>query len=207
MCAYNSPKSRFIKSMKIDYEKWHDGIGYDLEALREANNEERKAIENILIDKNPPDWRDIQALAILDTPRARQTLLITTLKGIHEINMAILFYAPELVNNELKTKLIINALKSATYYYGLTQALLLVEEFHPEEIVRELFNGVLERDGEVASSFASMLYYIYGKSESYHDWENRPFFLKFNTNNMSDRKSAFQELCKKIGVDYKEYLK
>ena len=34
--------SRFIESMKIDYEKWHDGIGYDLKALAEANREERE---------------------------------------------------------------------------------------------------------------------------------------------------------------------
>ena len=44
MCSSDSPLSRFIDSMKIDFEKWHDGIGYELEALGEANYEERLAI-------------------------------------------------------------------------------------------------------------------------------------------------------------------
>jgi len=48
MHAYKSPISRFIKSMNIDFEKWHDGIGYDLEALKEANDKEREVFK-----KNP----------------------------------------------------------------------------------------------------------------------------------------------------------
>ena len=76
MCPNNSPMSRFIESMKIDYEKWHDGIGYDLKALAEANREEGEKIERILINRNPLDWRDIQALAILDSHKARSTYQI-----------------------------------------------------------------------------------------------------------------------------------
>ena len=207
MCAYNSPVSRFIASMKINYEKWHDGIGYDLKALKEANKNERETIESILIDRNPPDWRDIEALAILDTPRARQALLVSVLKSINEVNMAVLRYAPELVNDELRTKLIVEALKSASFYYGLTQALYMVEKHHPEEVVRELFHGLLEREGGVAVHFAAMLFYIYGKAETTFDMDKRAFFLKFNTEKLSDRKLVFQELCKKINVDYREYLK
>jgi hypothetical protein len=156
--------------MNIDYEKWHDGIGYDLEALKEANNKERKAIERILVNRNPPDWRDIEALAILNTPGARSALKAAVLGGRNEVNMAVLRFAPELVNNELRTKLIVEALKSAIFYYGLRQTLDIVEKYHPKEVVRE-------------------------------------FFLKFNTENLSDRKIIFQELCKKINVDYREYLK
>ena len=119
MHSNKSPLSRFIESMKIDYEKWHDGIGYDLEALKEANKEEREAIERILINRNPPDWRDIEALATLDTPRTRSALIVTTLGGINEVNMAVLRYAPQLINDELRTRLIVEALKSASFYYGL----------------------------------------------------------------------------------------
>ncbi|MFO1497686.1 MAG: hypothetical protein U1G07_04715, partial [Verrucomicrobiota bacterium] len=41
VAAPNSPLQRFQNSLTIDYEKWHDGIGYDLEALRAASPEER----------------------------------------------------------------------------------------------------------------------------------------------------------------------
>ena len=207
MRAHNSPMSRFIESMSIDYEKWHDGVGYDLEALKEVNNTEREAIERILVNRNPPDWRDIEALATLNTPRARSALKVAVLSGIHEVNMAVIRYAPELVNDELKTKLIVEALKSASFYYGLRQTLDIVEKYHPKEVVRELFHGLLKREGEVAVHFAAMLFYIYGKAETSFDWEKRAFFLKFNTNKLSDRKIIFKELCEKINVDYREYLK
>jgi hypothetical protein len=92
--------------MNIDYEKWHDGIGYDLEALAEANEKERKVIEKILVNRNPRNWRDIEALAFLDTTGARETLK-DTIQSNHEVNMAVLLFAPELVNEELKTRLIV----------------------------------------------------------------------------------------------------
>jgi hypothetical protein len=199
--------SRFIESMNIDYEKWHDGIGYDLEALKEANKKEREAIERILVNRNPPDWRDIEALAILNTPGARSALKAAVLDGRNEVNMAVLRFAPELVNDELRTKLIVEALKSAIFYYGLRQTLDIIEKYHPKEVVRELFHGLLKREGDVAVHFAAMLFYIHGKAETSFDWEKRAFFLKFNTENLSDRKIIFQELCKKINVDYREYLK
>jgi hypothetical protein len=207
MGAYKSPMARFIESMNIDYEKWHDGVGYDLEILKEANNKEREAIERILVNRNPKGWRDIEALAALDTPGARQALIISVLGGINEVNMAVLRFAPELINDELRTKLIVEALKSANFYYGLTQTLNLVETYHPEEVVRELFHGLLKREGGVAVHFAAMLFYIYGKAETSFDWDKRAFFLKFNTEKISDRKIIFQEFCKKINVDYREYLK
>jgi hypothetical protein len=206
MCANNSPMSRFIDSMKIDFEKWHDGIGYDLEALNEANNEEREAIERILVNRNLLDWRDIEALAILDSQRACLALRYAIHGGSNEVNMAILRFAPELVNDELKTKLIVKSLKSAIFYYGLHQTLYIVEKYHPEEVIMELFDGLLNREGEVAVHFAAMLFYIYGKDETYFPWDNRDFFLQFNTGIMSERKIVFKELCEKIGVDYRVYL-
>jgi hypothetical protein len=102
--------------------------------------------------------------------------------------------------------LIVNALKTTDFYYGLRQTLKLVEEYHPEEIVNTLFHGLLERDGGIAVHFAAMLFYIYGKAETSFDMDKRDFFLKFNTNNTSDRKVVFQELCEKIGVDYRDYI-
>jgi hypothetical protein len=69
-----SSLQRFVKSMKIDYEKWHDGIGYDIGALKLASPIELKEIEQILIRHKPRDWRDIEALAKIDTKRARETL-------------------------------------------------------------------------------------------------------------------------------------
>jgi hypothetical protein len=199
--------SRFIKSMNIDYEKWHDGIGYDIEALKRTNNKERKEIERILVNRDRRDWRDIEALATLNTPKARSTIIHALLGGSNEVNMAVLHFAPELVSNQLKTRVIVKALKSAKFFDGFSLTMNIVGEYHPKEVVRELFHGLINREGGIAVHFAAMLFYIYGKAETIFDEEHRDFFLKFNTSILSDRKLVFKELCEKIDVDYNEYLK
>jgi hypothetical protein len=201
----NSPLERFRKSMTIDYEKWHDGIGYDLDALNEATPEERDAITNMLISRDL-DWRDVEALASLDTPRAREALLAAASGGSSTAKMAVLSYAPELVNEDERTKLIVSALHSAVIYGGLSQALDEVESHHPPEVVDELLRGLLEREGDVAVHFAAMLFYIHGKADAPFDWEQRPFFLRFNTPVVADRRRVFRELCQVIGVNPMKYL-
>ena len=207
MCTNDSPMSRFIESMNLDFEKWHDGIGYDIDALKRTNNKERKEIERILVNRDRRDWRDIEALAIIDTPKARQTIMVALLGGNNEVNMAVLRFAPELVSSQVKTRVIVKALKSARFFDGFSHTLNMVGEYHPEEVVDELFHGLINREGGIAVHFAAMLYYIYGKGETIFDDEHRDFFLKFNTAILSDRKLAFKELCEKINVDYCEYLK
>jgi hypothetical protein len=201
-----SPLSRFVNSMEIDYEKWHDGIGYDLEALKEATIREREAIESILLDKKSRDWRDIEALAILNTPRARSTILRALLGDNNEVNMAVLRFAPELVSNEVKTRVLVKALKSASFFDGFSLTLNIVGEYHPEEVVEELFHGLIDREGEIAVHFAAMLFYIYGKAETIFDEGHRDFFLKFDTPILSERNLVFKVLCKKIGVDYRNFI-
>ena len=70
----DSPLRRFEKSMEINYEKWHDGIGYDIDAIKLSSPAELKTIELILIYHSPRDWRDIEALAQIHTKSARETL-------------------------------------------------------------------------------------------------------------------------------------
>ena len=201
----NSPLNRFKKSMAIDYEKWHDGIGYDLEALNEATPEERNTIVNMLISRDL-DWRDIEALAALDTYQSREVLLAAVSSGSSAVQIAVLRYAPELVDEDERTKLIVSALRSAVIYGGLSQALHEVETHHPPEVVNELLRGLLQREGDIAVHFAAMLFFIQGKADAPFDTEQRPFFLRFNTPVLADRRKVFRELCKVIGVNPRKYL-
>ena len=206
MHAVKTPLSRFITSMKIDYEKWRDGISYDLEALKQANEQEKETIQQILIKKNPLNWRDIESLALLDTRKARAALKAAVHKDNAEVNMAVIRFAPELINEDFRTKLIIKALKTVRSFEGLSSTLMIVDQYHPKEVVSGLFKGLISREGEVAVHFAAMLLYLYGKTETYYGWEKRSFLLKFNTSERCDRKIVFRELCKQIDVDYTEYL-
>ena len=83
--------------MEMNYEKWHDGIGYDLGALAEATPKERAAIEGLLVARRPRDWRDVEALAALDTPRARKELVAALGDANAEVRLAVTRHAPHLV--------------------------------------------------------------------------------------------------------------
>ena len=198
---------RFKSSMVIDYEKWNDGIGYDLEALREAPAEERATLETMLIDRGAVDWRDVEALAALNTSRARKVLKAALRSDDHQVRMAVMRYAPELVSKAKRSVLLVKALESAEFYGGLTEALDEVGEFHPPKVIDALLCDVLAREGEVAVHFAAMLMFIYGKAGEPFDMEQRPFFLTFNTEDQAVREAAFRELCEKIDVIAKKYLR
>src|SRR5438105_1059993 len=59
-----------MASMKLTYEQWHDGIGYDLEALAQLTDHEKQEVEELLESRSDLDWRDIEALDHLGTPGA-----------------------------------------------------------------------------------------------------------------------------------------
>jgi hypothetical protein len=191
----------FVRSMEINYEKWREGEGYDLALLHQANDSERKAIERILIHHTPCGWRDIQALALLNSPTARTAIMDAFLHADTETRMAVHTYAPDLITPQLRTDSLVRGLREGQIFSGLSQTLREVEQFHPPEVIQELLRGLMRRDGGTACHFAAMLFFLHGKSASSFDWEHRPFFLKFNTDNLSDRATVVRELSEVIGVD------
>ena len=197
---------QFEASMAIDYEKWREGIGYDLSLLRDADLTQRAAIEAIVLGRGVQDWRDVEALAALDTPTARRALESALTHGTAEIRLAVLRHAPAIVPPETKTALLVDALRTATFYGGLTQALREVETFHPSEIIEELLRGTLAREGEVAVHFAAMAMFLHGRAESSFDWSQRPFFLRFHADLGRPREAVFRELCDRIGVKAESFV-
>jgi hypothetical protein len=168
---------RFRDSMVIDYEKWHDGIGYDIGLIQSASPEEFAELERLLVNRPVSDWRDVEALAALNSPRARELLRKTLKSSDHELRVAVTDYASDLVSEDERIVTLVAALQDTDIYGGLTQALLQVEEFHPPQILEALIRGVLNRDGPTAVHFAAMLMFLYGKAETSFDWDKRPFYL------------------------------
>ena len=197
---------RFRESMDCNYERWREGIGYDLDLLETATPEELVAIENLLVSGGVKDWRDVEALAALDSPRARVLLRKTLEAGDSELARAVCSYAPQLVSGDERTATLVAALEETDFYGGLTQALLDVESFHPPEVIDALLRGVLARNGDHACHLAAMLMFLHGKAESAFDWELRPFFLRFNTAERTERETVFRELCGRIGISPEPYL-
>ncbi|MBN1998898.1 hypothetical protein JW935_15165 [candidate division KSB1 bacterium] len=76
---FSKAYQRFLDSMKIGFDQWHDGTGYDLETLGRLGPEERASIEELLIGnlKQAGDWRDVEALAgLVRTAHTFRTLSI-----------------------------------------------------------------------------------------------------------------------------------
>jgi hypothetical protein len=192
--------ANFRRSMEIDYEKWHDGIGYDLTLIEGATPEERADIERIILARDARDWRDIEALAALDSAATRKALKGALQSSNSEVSIAVMRYAPKLVPESSRIRTLVTALRSAHFFSGLTEALGQVEDFHPPAIIAELFHGALERDKGVGVHFAAMLMFIHGKAECAFDWAQRPFFLRFNATQRDERETVFLELCEQIGA-------
>ncbi len=197
---------RFERSLRIDREKWREGVGYDLDAIRDASHGERVSIETMLLRRGVRDWRDVEALAILDSPRARDAMRSAATSDNHEVALAVVRHAPALLDEEARVSLIVRGLEVATFYGGLTQALSQAEECHPAPVIEALLQGAVGRDGGVAVHFAALLMSLHGQAETAFDWEQRPFFLTFKTQDPTARAAAFRELCRKIDVDAEKYL-
>ena len=112
---------RFVRSLFIDYEKWHDGVGFDLDALREATPSERAVAESRLDATH--DWRDVEALAVLaelGSASAERSLRDALKSGSQEIRLAIMKYAPHLVDDAARTEMLLHALDVATPFDAFT---------------------------------------------------------------------------------------
>jgi len=193
--------ARFRSSMEIDYQRWKDGVGYDLSVLKSATPEERDAIERLLIARGVRDWREVEALAAVNTPRAKEMLRETLRGGSPELAHAVTRHAPGLVDGETRTAVLVRALEEAGFFGGLTQALNEVRSFHPPAVIDALLRGVLRRQGGPQVHFAAMLLYLHGKADSPFDLKQRPYFLRFNTSSRKEREALFRDLCGRIGVD------
>ena len=123
-----------------------------------------------------------------------------------DVRIAVSRFTPNLVSNSERSESLIEALKSAEIFGGLSQTLDDIEKYHPTEVKEALIEGLLSRQGEVATLFAGMLFYIYGKADEPFDWSQRPFFLRFNTENKAEREQAFLELCTQLNINPKKYL-
>ena len=202
-----TPLQKFEASMNIGFEEWHDGIGYNIAAIRIASKKELESIEQILINHRPRDWRDIEALAEIRTKHARETIKEAIKDPNPIVRVAVTRFAPELITDNERSKSIIDALQNVEIFNGFSQVLGEVERYHPKEVKEALINGLLNRKGDVAIHFAAMLFYLYGETKNSFDWKQRPFFLRFKTEDRKERVKVFREFCKKLKIDPEKYLR
>jgi len=197
-------KARFLASMDMNYEKWHDGLGYDLAALDEMDQSDRDSIVDLLSSNLEEPWRKFEALEHINSPKAIATINKALKHPSLEVRIAASRFAKDADKD--RENVIVEALEHSELYGGLTQILDQIETFHTSAIVDAMLKGLLRRGDSGAVNFAGMLLFIFGKADSSFDWSKRPLFLKFGTGNFSERREAFVKLCGIIGKDPKPYL-
>lgn len=190
---------RFADSMQMNFERWKEGTGYDLEALKCLSPQNQRRMEDQMTP--PAGWRDVEALAALDTPTARETLRAAVHAQAIEVSLAVLSYAPRLVDDGTRTDVILRALVEAQPFAGQTETLDRAMAFHPPVVVQALFARLLRASGEMAYHCAATLAAIFGVVDSRYDWSLRPLYLAFNTDDAAARRKAFLALCQTLGVD------
>ena len=168
---------RFQKSTEITYEMWHDGEGYDLDAIGEMAPEERVQVESELIQRlsGRGDWRDIDGLAALGTTSAVAAIQKARSHHNHEVrNQAIEYFAaaesvadPEQLDAEIARAVGQGAIDMAVDHRTPAVKRALLD-------LSRLGNSVQRVNA------AAMLLYVCGKTKEPFDWEERPFFLRFN---------------------------
>jgi hypothetical protein len=199
--------SEFVQSMQLSIDSFRDGEGYDLSVLQRADSDTLETIEQIVISHTPRDWRDIEFLSLLKTDRARHALWAAFQDPDPKVRLTVHRYAPELLTHDQRAESLIDALQVVEAFGGLTEAIDEITTFHPPVVIQAMLQGLMTRDGITAYHLADMLYFLHGKSTSLYDWEHRPLFLRFNTENTAEREPAFRELCKTIGADADNILR
>ena len=193
----------FLDSMIIDFDKWHDGIGYDLEILGRMEPQEKDSIEDLLIKnlKQVGDWRDVEALVALGTTKA----FIEVDKARFHKNAQVRNYALKIIINIRKSK--DTAVKDMA---GLEQQVIravenghfkMAESMPTLRVKKALLNSVRESsDSVIRVNGAAFLLYICGKTSEPFDWDQRQFFLRFKGDNPEDLQQVWKELRKRTGL-------
>ena len=192
---------RFRRSTEIAADNWRDPQ-YDWEAIQLASSAERQSIESLLVSRGVRHALDVQALTLLETPSSRETLIRAFREGPPEVRAAVARYIPDLIDVDERLAELLQRIAECDVYRGLSFTLEQIETCHPPLVVQAMLHRIQRDPGAVAVHFAALLLYLHGASAEPFDWEQRPFVLRFNPGNESDRTLAFAELCQRIGVTF-----
>ncbi|HMP78052.1 MAG TPA: hypothetical protein PKD54_01245, partial [Pirellulaceae bacterium] len=203
---HESMFERFRRAAQIDADNWRDPQ-HDLEAIRLASPDERVAIERFLLGRGVRHYIDAEALALLDTPSARQALADAFHHGTTELRAAVASVAPHVIPSDKQLAELVQRVGECDAYQGLSLTLTQIETMHPPEVIDAMLRRMVRDPGVAAVHFAGLLLYLHGHADEPFDWELRPFLLRFNPGDDSDRREAFAELCRRIGADPAPYSK
>lgn len=199
MAARSEAYTKFIASMVMNFDKWHDGIGYDLEALARLEGAERKEVEQMLRSRAGNDWRDKEALAALGSKPAVSALKKQfrdgrTLRDRVDAAAELL----DLGRLDDVAPVLSEAVQADGEFSLFSRAMDLIGWHKVIGTLPALLTVAKSGPGEKAVNAAAMACFLKGITEEPFDWDMRPFFLRFNDGD-AERKKAYPELLEKLG--------
>ena len=191
----------FVKSMEMDYDNWHDGVGYDLDALSKLGPEERNSATSLLIQRLEAsgDWRELEALARIDTSLSRRAVRRAFLSGPLQTRLYALrelLAAGEKIDPD---PLIAEAFAEGDLYGGLSVAIDLAADYRRVGLIPTLLARAMKGTPEARIHAAALAWFLAGKSEEPFDMSERPLFLRFGEDEAT-RREARDELVRRIGM-------
>lgn len=186
----------------IDYYAWKDGTAYDIAALADVTDEERALLTEEIGEKGTLDWRDVEALRALATPKALKRLGVAAAKQmdgggaeafLDEIARG---WSPELEERFIeKLERVQSMTEALDRLYDIAKA-------HPTPAVMAqlLRNARIHSDPVVRHSMGAFLLELTGHTETRYVFDEpiRSHLLNLNSADYKDYKAAVAWLEDKV---------
>ncbi len=196
---------RYLQSMKIGYIEWHDGISYDLEALKQFSPEELKYIEALHVSRKDEDWRDIEALAALGTPAAIQALKKALESPNYDCRLFAVRCLKEMNTLDRVDQVVAATLPLTKIGEGMSLALALARDYPSEAIKNIVLWCCLNGNDSIRVHCAAMALFLYNVTHIEFD-VNQKIVYEFNEPDRDKRLAPFTRLCLMINVNPDQFL-
>ena len=193
---------KFLASVVPIWEQWQEKQTYDVAAIAKMTAEERNQVVTFLTGLDTT-WREVEALAVIDTPTARAAV---DEASRHHLSIDTRLAAAETMHQQGRLPDLDTFLaKQLRLLYqpsnGLKRALRLAES-HPSETVKQALLWASYNQTECAPECAKLLLALTGAAKEPFDAEVKQMLEKLGLHNSYfDRKAAFDELCRRVGME------
>jgi hypothetical protein len=195
--AYES----FLASVVPPWLSWGEGETYDVAAIPDMTAAEREEIVALLTGREAT-WREVEALAAIGTEAARQA--VDAASNSH-LSIDIRLAAAEAMHGQgrlpgLDTFLARQIRNLSRPSEGLKRALQLAERY-PSDTVKQALLWASYNATECAPHCAGLLLTLSGVGKAPFPDQLNQLLLKLDLHNSYfDRKAAFDELCRLVGM-------
>jgi hypothetical protein len=193
--------ARFLASVVPVWKHWRDDQTYDLTALAMMPAEEREELVELLTGREVT-WREVEALAVVDTPEARAAV---DAASKHHLSIDTRLAAAEVLHQqgrlpELDVFLARQIRHLDRPQNGLKRVLQLAG-LHPSEVVKQALLWASYNQTACAPACAKLLLALAGAAKEPFDGAVEQMLEKLGFHNSYfDRQAAFEGLCQRVGM-------